>query len=80
MCGNSNLLIIVFITGLIIVGLIFFYKRKATIDSFDNLEHNLYSYDSCCTQEDIAKCQTYGKTCVCNYYQNNKSCLCQNAF
>jgi hypothetical protein len=80
MCGNSNLLIIVFILGLIIVGLIFFYKRNAIVDSFDNLEHNLYSYDTCCSQQEIAHCQTYGKTGVCNYYQNNKSCLCQNAF
>jgi hypothetical protein len=79
MCG-TNLLVIVFITGLIITGLVFFYKRKSTIDSFDNLENNLYTYDTYCTQEDIAKCQTYGKTGVCNYYQNNKSCLCQNAF
>jgi len=79
MCG-TNSLIIVFIIGLIIAGLVFFYKRKAQVDSFDNLENNLYSYDTCCTQEDIAKCQTYGKTGVCNYYQNNKSCLCQNAF
>ena len=79
MCG-TNSLIIVFIIGLIIAGLIFFYKRKAQVDSFDNLENNLYSYDTCCSQQEIAKCQSYGKTGVCNYYQNNKSCLCQNAF
>lgn len=78
MC-EKNLLIFIFILGLIIVGLVFFYKRKP-IDSFDNLENNLYTYDSCCTQEDIAHCQTYGKTGVCNYNKNNKSCLCQNAF
>lgn len=80
MCGNSNLLIIVFILGVIIAGLIFFYKRKDQVDSFDNLENNLYSYDTCCSPKEIAHCQTYGKTGVCNYYQNNKSCLCQNAF
>ncbi len=79
MCGNYYNLIIVFILGLIIVGLVFFYKRKH-IDSFDNLENNLYTYDSCCNQEDIAHCQTYGKTGVCDYNKNNKSCLCQNAF
>ena len=79
MC-RTNSLIIVFILGLIIAGLIFFYKRKAQIDSFDNLQDNLFTYDSCCTQEEIAHCQTYGKTGVCNYSSNNKSCVCQNAF
>jgi len=79
MCENKYL-IIFFITGLIIVGLIFFSKRKVQVDSFDNLTNNLYSYDSYCSQEKIAQCQSYGKTGVCNYYQNNKSCVCQNAF
>lgn len=79
MCG-TNSLIIVFIIGLIITVLIFFYKRKAQVDSFDNLENNLYSYDTCCSQQEIAHCQTYGKTGVCNYSTNDKSCVCQNAF
>jgi len=79
MCG-TNSLIIVFITGLIIAGLVFFYKRKAQVDSFDNLENNLYSYDTCCSQKEIAHCQTYGKTGVCNYSSNDKSCVCQNSF
>ena len=80
MCGN-NFLILVFLLGIILTGLIFFSKRKQ-LDSFDNLQNNLYTYDSCCSQEKIAQCQTYGKTGVCysNNDKNCKSCVCQNAF
>ena len=77
MCGN-NFLILVFLLGIILAGLIFFSKRKP-LDSFDNLQDNSYSYDSCCSQEKISQCQTYGKTGVCDY-NNCKSCVCQNAF
>jgi hypothetical protein len=57
---------------------IFYYNKN--IDNFDNLESNLFTYDSCCNQEDIKHCETYGKTGVCNYILNNNSCLCQNSF
>lgn len=57
---------------------IFYYNKN--IDNFDNLESNLFTYDSCCSQEDIKHCETYGKTGVCNYILNNNSCLCQNSF
>jgi uncharacterized protein YxeA len=69
-----SLLIII----LIIISLIVY--KKQIIDSFDNLESNLYTYDSCCTQDNIANCEKYGKTGVCNYYKDNKSCMCQNSF
>lgn len=80
MCGNSNILLLVFILGILLAGLVFLNKRKSIIDSFDNLQDNLFTYDSCCSQQEIAHCETYGKTGVCNYNNNTKSCLCQNAF
>jgi hypothetical protein len=54
-----------------------YYKRK---DYFDNMEDNLYSYDTCCTQDQMNNCMKYGKTGVCDYNKNNKSCMCQNSF
>ena len=60
----------------IIVSLIIYKKNT---ESFDNLESNLYSYDTCCTEEQIRSCETYGKTGVCDYY-NNKKCMCQDSF
>ena len=54
--------------------------KKNIIDSFDNMEHNLYTYDTCCDETQKEKCMTYGKSGVCNYYKNNNSCLCQNAY
>jgi len=64
----------------IILILIYAIYRKKTIDSFDNLESNLFTYDTCCSQDEIKKCESYGKTGVCNYFQKNKSCLCQSGF
>ena len=55
------------------------YKHKV-IDSFDNLVPDLFTYDKCCSENQIADCEKYGKTGVCNYYKNNKSCMCQNSF
>lgn len=51
-----------------------------TVDSFDNLTSNLYTYDTCCSASQIQNCQKYGKTGVCNYNLNNNSCICQNAY
>jgi hypothetical protein len=75
---NKILLGICIIIILIIIYFAFFYKK--TIDSFDNLESNPFTYDTCCTQSEIAKCETYGKTGVCDYNKNDKSCMCQNSF
>jgi uncharacterized protein YxeA len=74
-----NILIIIIIIILIII-LFLICTKKKIIDSFDNLESNLYTYDSCCSQDQIKNCESYGKTGVCNYYKNNNSCMCQNSF
>ena len=60
--------------------LILMHHQIIVIDRFDNLESNLFTYDSCCNEDEIKHCETYGKTGVCNYILNNKSCLCQNSF
>lgn len=69
-------LFILFLILLILI-LSFFLKNK--IESFQTNNNNLFTYDSCCNQEDIQKCESYGKTGVCNYILNDNSCLCQNA-
>jgi septation ring formation regulator EzrA len=73
------MLIVVIIIILIIILFLIYIKNKK-IESFDNLESNLYTYDTCCSQDQIKNCESYGKTGVCNYYKNNKSCMCQNSF
>ena len=65
---------------IIIILLFLMIYRQNVIDSFDNLVPDLYSNDTCCSEKQIADCEKYGKTGVCNYYKNNKSCLCQNGF
>jgi hypothetical protein len=78
---NSLQLFIMFIFLLLIItGLFLIVPHNSSIESFDNLEFNLYSYDTCCFQKEIDNCEKYGKTGVCNYNENNKSCLCQNSF
>ena len=79
---QKNFLMAVIILLLIIIFVLFLYiKNQQSIDSFDNLESNLYTYDTCCSQEQIANCIKYGKTGVCNYNNsNNKICECQNSF
>ena len=71
------MLFIIFILLLIIIFLMIYKKNT---ESFDNLESNLYSYDTCCTEDDIRKCETYGRTGVCNYNDNNMGCICQDSF
>ncbi len=76
---NKSILMTLFVFIVVIIFILIIYKNKV-IDNFDNLESNLYTYDTCCSASEIANCESYGKTGVCNYFLNNKSCLCQNAF
>lgn len=73
----TKMLFIIFILLLTIIFLIIYNKN---VESYNNLESNLYSYDTCCTEKQIRKCETYGKTGVCNYNQDNMSCMCQESF
>ena len=79
--SNINYMyIFIFLIIIIIILLIIMIFHNKVIDSFDNLVPDLYTFDTCCNENQIANCQTYGKTGVCNFYKNNKSCICQNAF
>ena len=69
--------IIIVIEIMIIV--FFIIKSYMHTESFDNNKSDLFTYDSCCTQKQIADCEKYGKTGVCNYDKNDNSCMCQNA-
>jgi uncharacterized protein YxeA len=74
------LIILILILVIILLLLIYYNKNRTIIDSFDNLENNLYTYDSCCSEKQKQHCMTYGKTGECNYNKNDKSCFCQNAY
>ena len=76
---KNTILIFIIIVALLIIFMMF-YNNKKNKEQFDNLEHNLYSYDTCCNEKEIKNCESYGKTGVCNYRDHNKSCICQNAF
>ena len=74
---DSKLLVFLIILTLLIIIIIFILnKNRLNVDSFSNK----FSKDKCCNENEIAQCGTYGKTGVCNYYTNDKSCMCQNSF
>ena len=77
MCCKYILLSIIIIQIIIII--YFIIKSYKYNESFDNSKSDLFTYDSCCNEIQIANCEKYGKTGVCNYNENNNSCMCQNA-
>lgn len=76
----DKIILISLICFLLLIIIILIVLNKRNKESFDNLESNLYTYDTCCKEDEIQKCQTYGKTGVCNYNLNDKSCSCQSAY
>jgi hypothetical protein len=58
--------------------LIFAIIIRITLNT-ESFTNNHFSNDTCCTESQIRDCETYGKSGVCNYYNNN-SCICQDAF
>lgn len=76
---NKYFISIVIIVLLFILFLMFIYNNKI-LDKFDNMEDNIYTFDSCCLEKEKENCMKYGKTGVCNYMKNNGSCFCQNSY
>jgi hypothetical protein len=70
------LLIIIFF---IIIFTIFYLLDKLLYKNIDKYS-NRFTNDTCCTEKQKENCMTYGKTGVCNYNKNIKSCFCQNAY
>lgn len=71
---NRLTLLTIFVFIIVIIFILIIYKKKV-IDKFDNLEDNRFTYDTCCTEDQIANCEKYGRTGVCN-----KSCVCQDPY
>jgi len=71
-----NLLYILIMIELLLILYLMVFNQYKKNESFNNL----FTDDICCTQNEMNNCYKYGKTGVCNYYKNNKSCLCQNSF
>ena len=81
---KRNTYLYIFVSILFLIFIMMIYrnrnKNRNNIDKFDNMEDNIYTFDTCCTEKEKENCMTYGKTGVCNYYKNNGNCLCQNAY
>jgi hypothetical protein len=60
-----------------IIILAVFHKNN---ELFSNNKVDIFTDGKCCSQKNIDECNKYGQSGVCNYQQNNKSCLCQNSF
>ena len=71
---NQSVLALLFIFILII--LIFMNYNLFKVESFEN---NFTNSNCCCSQNTIDKCNKYGKSCICDYYDKNKY-LCQNPY
>ena len=56
------------------------FNNKKNKELFTNNPIDIFTNDKCCSQKNIGECNKYGQSGVCNYQQNNKSCLCQNAY
>ena len=60
---------------LLVLFIIYFFMIHRRREKFENL----FTNGSCCSEDQIRECNTFGKSGVCNYFKNNNSCLCQNA-
>ena len=72
---NKLTLLAIFVFIIVIIFILIVYKKEV-IDKFDNLENNIFTYDTCCKENQIADCEKYGRTGMC---YNNK-CVCLDAY
>jgi hypothetical protein len=56
------------------------FNNNKNKELFTNNPVDIFTNDKCCNQQNIEECNKYGQSGVCNYQQNNKSCLCQKAY
>ena len=73
---NNTLIGIFFILILITL---FIKNYKLIFNNVENFENNFTDNQCCCNENTINKCNQYGKSCVCDYYDKNKY-LCQNSY
>lgn len=74
--NNIIKLLMIGIFIIFIAFLLYYYRKGVKHEGFLT---DKYTNGKCCTEDEIQKCESYGKTGVCNYNRNDKSCLCQNA-
>ena len=73
---NISLIAIFFILILLILIISNYNSISNNIESFEN---NFTEDKCCCNENEINKCNQYGKSCVCDYIEKNKY-LCQNPY
>lgn len=62
---------------LILLGLLFFNSDILMNQKETYKNYNYFSNDECCCNQDsIDKCNAWGKSCVCDYFDKNKH-FCQ---
>lgn len=73
---NNSLIGIFFIFTLITLILM---NYKLILNNVESFENNFTDDQCCCNGNTIDRCNSYGKSCVCDYFNKNKY-LCQNAY
>ncbi len=56
------------------------FNNNKNKELFTNNPIDIFTNDKCCYQQNIEECNKYGQSGVCNYQQNNNSCLCQKSY
>jgi len=74
---DNNLLIGLFFLLLLIS--IFIMNYKIILNNIESFDNNFTDDKCCCSKNAIDKCNKYGKSCVCDYYDKNKH-LCQSSY
>jgi Na+/melibiose symporter-like transporter len=72
--NNKKSYIILFLLFFIIFIVIYYYIYLQKNEKFNNK----FTNDKCCNEDEIKKCEKYGKIAICNYNENNNTCICQN--
>jgi|AACY02.7.fsa_nt_gi hypothetical protein len=74
----KDLSIIGFLFLIIIVGIIL-CNYTILLQNKENFTNNFTDSACCCSSEDIGKCNSWGKTCVCDYFDKQKH-FCQSFY
>lgn len=58
---------------------IFITNYKIILNNVESFDNNFTDQGCCCNKNTINKCNKYGKSCVCDYFDKNKY-LCQSSY
>ncbi len=64
---------------IILITLVFLFINNYKLLFIEKMDNLFTDYKKCCGKYEIEECNSYGKTCVCDYFKKN-SYFCQSAF